>query len=206
MSCYTSFLTEQPECSSIIISQVISLPCSESSKGCPSHLVRVRSEVLSHGLRWAFQNHILVLFLPLSPPGLLGLFPVLWTLSSASDLYLLPQALLYRILRTLLLPPGLQPSLIQETHHHLFVSFASRTLPYGYVFHPAAILECHSGWETWPCCGTSQLQFWYRCTILKSKKLWKLEGFLVNLTHSFGCKTWPEPRKSLFCSLYLLST
>ena len=88
MSCYTSFLTEQPECSSIIISQVISLPCSESSKGCPSHLVRVRSEVLSHGLRWAFQNHMLVLFLPLSPPGLLGLFPVLWTLSSASDLYI----------------------------------------------------------------------------------------------------------------------
>lgn len=38
MSSYASFLTEQSECSSIIMSQVISLPCSESSKGCPSHL------------------------------------------------------------------------------------------------------------------------------------------------------------------------
>ena len=34
----------------------------------------------------------------------------------------------------------------------------------------------------------------------------KIRSFLVDLTHSFGCKTWPEPRKSLFCSLYLLST
>ena len=84
LDCFNHFLVGLP------VSDTCSpkMSCSESSKGCPSHLVRVRSEVLSHGLRWAFQNHMLVLFLPLSPPGLLGLFPVLWTLSSASDLYI----------------------------------------------------------------------------------------------------------------------